>query len=545
MRTYGLAYWQDDPDGYRLYAFTRGEEDTINVNKIDIETGEMMLAAVVVPEGGGRPGGIFITNLWDVYSWVMVSLVQNSDRLAIWHLVGRTDWLGVEPAEGVIEGYDNQELTVILNSLGFPEETELAADLRFTHDGRGGVDEIPIQLSITGEGGLAQRGLDFNTGWNMVSLNLQPANDQLPDMFAALVEEEILLFVKDGSGNFYAPAHDFINIERWIGVEGYQVKVARDAELTIEGEVISWDTPIALEEGWNMISYLPRNPIDAAVALSNIGDDLEIAKDGWGNFYIPAWDFSNIGDMREGLGYHVRVDSDVELVYNIDGQAAGLVSQVFTASEMRWIGEIPCSGSSYSLLLLTEGFQSGTKFEAYTPSGTVAGRGIVGSDGKCGMALWGEVPDHRWDRHSCLSSYNGFLENDELAIYSVSLDGARQAGACALEWIDGTSTGWTADGWGVAKLISEPLPAEFGILRAYPNPFNERIRIEFALAEKGEITLGIYDLNGRLVKILTKDYDQAGIHSISWHAKDLPSGIYLLELSSSGDRQVLKIALLR
>ncbi len=61
-----------------------------------------------------------------------------------------------------------------------------------------------------------------------------------------------------------------------------------------------------------MVSYLPRVAVDAVDALSGIVEDLEIAKDGWGNFYIPSWDFSNMGLMREGSGYLLKVDGDVQ-----------------------------------------------------------------------------------------------------------------------------------------------------------------------------------------------------------------------------------------
>jgi len=66
-----------------------------------------------------------------------------------------------------------------------------------------------------------------------------------------------------------------------------------------------------------MVSYLPRVAVDAVDALRNIVDQLEIAKDGRGCFYIPAWNFSNMGLMREGSGYLLKVDGDVNLVYSI------------------------------------------------------------------------------------------------------------------------------------------------------------------------------------------------------------------------------------
>ncbi|MDP8237769.1 MAG: LamG-like jellyroll fold domain-containing protein, partial [Candidatus Hatepunaea meridiana] len=317
-RIYGLAYWSDDPDGYNLYIFSRGEETDIQVSKLNLDNGDVAVLNEIDFEGERRPGGISITNRWDPYSWVLTGIVQNDDHLAIWHLESRTDWMIVEPVAGVIQADESEDLTVTLNSEGFPGQTDLSANLLFTHDGVDGSYDLPVLLSVTGVGGMAQRMLNMNIGWNMVSVNVQPDDIDFRDLVQPLVDENLLILMKTGDGRFYYPPGGYCDIEFWEGAEGYQVLVARDAGLLIEGEVIPWDSEIELENGWNLISYLPRVSVDAVNALSNIEDVLIIAKNGLGHFYLPEWEFSNIGLMREGLGYQLRVDGDVELVYTVD-----------------------------------------------------------------------------------------------------------------------------------------------------------------------------------------------------------------------------------
>ncbi|NQT34320.1 carboxypeptidase regulatory-like domain-containing protein, partial [bacterium] len=76
LRTYGLAYWTEDPDGYNLYAFARGVETDLQIFRIDPDNGEMMTAAHIDFIEGCRPSSISVTNRYDPYSWVMVSIIQ-------------------------------------------------------------------------------------------------------------------------------------------------------------------------------------------------------------------------------------------------------------------------------------------------------------------------------------------------------------------------------------------------------------------------------------------------------------------------------------
>ncbi|MCF7811777.1 T9SS type A sorting domain-containing protein [bacterium] len=149
LRIYGLGYWFDDPDGYNLYAFCRGPDDVgIDVFKIDLESGEYMLAGYLDTEG--RPAGFQITNQLDVYSWVFVALVQNPDRLNIWQLGDRKEWFQVEPTEGVIESDDSEDFILTLDATGLVPHESYEGELVYIHDGIGGETVIPIAIDIIG-----------------------------------------------------------------------------------------------------------------------------------------------------------------------------------------------------------------------------------------------------------------------------------------------------------------------------------------------------------------------------------------------------------
>ncbi len=88
-------------------------------------------------------------------------------------------------------------------------------------------------------------------------------------------------------------------------------------------------------------------------------------------------------------------------------------------------------------------------------------------------------------------------------------------------------------------------PYVFELSNIYPNPFNPTAEISFSLAEAGYITLMAYNTNGQQVGTIFDGYQENGIHSYSWHASNLPSGVYYVKLSDGVNQQFKKAILLK
>lgn len=69
-------------------------------------------------------------------------------------------------------------------------------------------------------------------------------------------------------------------------------------------------------------------------------------------------------------------------------------------------------------------------------------------------------------------------------------------------------------------------------LRNYPNPFNPQTTIRFTLNEAQPVRLTVYNILGQTVQVLIDGELAAGSHEASFHADDLPSGLYLLHLNT-------------
>jgi hypothetical protein len=84
----------------------------------------------------------------------------------------------------------------------------------------------------------------------------------------------------------------------------------------------------------------------------------------------------------------------------------------------------------------------------------------------------------------------------------------------------------------------------------YPNPFNPSTMIRFGLSEAAHVSLRIYDLAGRLVRVLVDEHRAASAYSETWDGLDMDgsrvsSGVYFYRLVAGDFVQTRKMVLLR
>lgn len=58
-------------------------------------------------------------------------------------------------------------------------------------------------------------------------------------------------------------------------------------------------------------------------------------------------------------------------------------------------------------------------------------------------------------------------------------------------------------------------------------------------------TLKVYDVLGREVKTLVNERQTAGLHSVTFNAEDLPSGVYFYRLTAGSFVDTKKLLLLK
>jgi len=84
----------------------------------------------------------------------------------------------------------------------------------------------------------------------------------------------------------------------------------------------------------------------------------------------------------------------------------------------------------------------------------------------------------------------------------------------------------------------------------YPNPFNPTVNISYTLAEPGQTSVDIYNIQGRKIKRLVNEYKTAGTYEVQWdgsnqYGKKVASGTYFYIIRKDAEMDVKKIQFLK
>jgi len=89
------------------------------------------------------------------------------------------------------------------------------------------------------------------------------------------------------------------------------------------------------------------------------------------------------------------------------------------------------------------------------------------------------------------------------------------------------------------------IPESLDLAQNYPNPFNPSTQIQFALPKTGHVKLEVFNSLGQSVQVLVDDNRRAGYHTVTFDARELPSGVYLYTLSTATGIQTRKMLLVK
>ena len=76
------------------------------------------------------------------------------------------------------------------------------------------------------------------------------------------------------------------------------------------------------------------------------------------------------------------------------------------------------------------------------------------------------------------------------------------------------------------------IPIEFKLEQNYPNPFNPETTIKYSVPKAGLVKISVYDLNGKLINLVTEGYHTIGNYTETVNLSDFSSGAYIYELST-------------
>jgi hypothetical protein len=106
-------------------------------------------------------------------------------------------------------------------------------------------------------------------------------------------------------------------------------------------------------------------------------------------------------------------------------------------------------------------------------------------------------------------------------------------------------------GYGEKKGSTPPgKPVAFGLYQNYPNPARDNTVITYALPATSDVALAVYDLSGRRVATVVKEFKNAGVYKVEYALTDdsgrpLPAGVYVYQLTAGSDTAARKLVVTR
>jgi|GEM_PF-1042267 len=403
-------------------------------------------------------------------------------------------------------------------------------------------------------------------GYNAVSWNIKPAVDSVNFVFNELIMNNkiqiILDYVNDGIGrpyfNYYIPELGYYNpFQQTDFTKGYFVKLRQMQSteyLNISGYPVCNETPIPLNIGYNMVSYLPERTSNIPYALqsldpSNIYTVLSYINEGTGlpgSEYFEAYPQSSYFDLMETNGYFIRLSKTPQTLIYPDMFANLSSTPVLNNGKdniklmLSQTPEMPLSIFAYGTKVTYSGKLIAAKsiLTAVDKNGIVCGEGKFVADGVVSMAINGDNPLTQIDEGADVGEYVSLYLNNQLLPAKVQW---KEFGDTPLlDRLDAVT--------GVE--YNSEVPKTFALYNNYPNPFNPSTTIKYDLAKRANVSLVIYDINGRIVKTLVNVEQNAGYFNIVWNGtnnsgRTVATGIYFLKLVAGDFVKLQKLMLLK
>ncbi|GAB4279884.1 MAG: hypothetical protein Kow0068_03960 [Marinilabiliales bacterium] len=378
------------------------------------------------------------------------------------------------------------------------------------------------------------------SGWNWVSFGL--VNNQLQDI------NNIMSSVNNNSGDQIKTMSSFANYSALYGWNGplmnvgfdninmYMLKISQNDTLIYTGSPIDLaNTQIPVNTGWNWISYLPMFNLSVNDALSNYqAADGDIVKSQY-NFamydQILGW-IGNLQYMQPGKGYMFYTSNPSGyLTYPTSGyKNVTNINLNNTNDNIPWNYDVHRYSENMSIVSIL-------LKPSYVSDNNAIGAFI---DGECrGVTKPTNINMNQYYFITTSSDDTGQIsfklidfENGE--IYSIKEH---------LQYNSNNIIGDPGNPF-VMTLDSDTLNNYDNIaFNVFPNPFNDKLKINAYLPSKTNINLKLYDVVGKLIysKSIENVVNGYNVFDVDISKIDLQQGVYNLKFETDTYSKVVKL----
>jgi len=374
--------------------------------------------------------------------------------------------------------------------------------------------------------------IELHAGANLVSFWALPDDNSLDSIF---IDLDGVITGLIGEGTAAVPNETL----GWVGSlyeiacsKAYWIIVNQDVIWNVAGtELCPCDLEYTIHTGANLISWPSQN--DCAIGEA-IPDEFEIdisgfIGEGTAAVNLPPW-VGSLYEFRPTHGYWL-ISSSLILNYHWDAcSCSGSLSRTFE-DDNKIHNEYFSQSTKQAFYFIEsiEGIEIGDWVLAYN------GDKVIGTRQWKGSII--DIPAMGSDG----SNYTeGYMEAGVAPSFKI-LKGQE------LIDLEGDIPTWENNQLYMMKSLTEAvaLPESFSLDRAYPNPFNPTTTLSFAIPIDSEVSLSIYNLQGREISLLINDNMEAGYHSIVWDANPYASGVYFVKMVAGEYISTQKLMLIK
>jgi len=366
-----------------------------------------------------------------------------------------------------------------------------------------------------------QQTIPLATGWNLVSLHLSPADHSIASLITGISND--LQQIK-GLEGVYIPGDTNSTLDSLANGKAYGILMDSPATWCVWGSSIPENTPLELTDGWNMVSFLPRNYMSTPAAMSSIAPWIVQVKAPDG-VYIPDNPYSTLPTMSPGKGYWIKVNGAHTLYYPANREDASVLSGSRLVAPLSTSMTVlaRCDGAVPGDLLVAtvEGVERGEEM-MISPEGFTAALIQIYTE-----TAGEDISFHLVKQDGRIVNINTHMQSEPNAILGDYPD------FIPLELLPN----------GCDEEIQQPTE----LLGSYPNPFTNETNIRYQVGkDNAPVKVEVYNIKGQMLCCLTDQAHAKGVYSQSWDGTDrngsrVASGMYFIKMSSGQYHKTLKL----
>ncbi len=348
---------------------------------------------------------------------------------------------------------------------------------------------------------------------------------------------------------------------------GYMIHLSEAGTISLDGipaKADSVDVPVG--DGWTWIPYLPQGATDVNTALDDLSPtENDVIKSQYGfaqylkiNNNTKGW-VGSLQQMEPGLAYKLYLTNAQNSgnAFQYPVIPAGTLSPTIDLASRRGLNLARESGTGANEAgwsVDPHAFQYNMTITAAVEvnDAVVEGNSLVlgafVGDELRGMALLQSIPGLEGAR-AFLMAYSNQVEGEELTfrIYDPLEDRVAEAEETTSFAAD-ASVGTLSQPHSVRVRLSGEGPTVVRTLTLAPMAPNPLPRsgsglIRFTLPESGQVTLHVFDIQGRMIRTLLDERREAGEYEVPFQAGDVPAGVYFYRIRAGNEQQVRRVVI--